>query len=277
MSEEKELALYHSIESTCAQKVRLVMTAKKLCWKEERLNLRKGEQFKAAYLKLNPKAVVPTLVHGANVIRESSVINEYLDDVFPEPALKPADPGQRAEMRLLIKTFDDEVHPSTGILTYAIVMRHQMNELKTAEELKQHFKSIVDSRRRERQEKTHMSGLESEYAEQAMSTLNRVFSQMQVLLSKYRWLAGADYSLADAAAAPYLERARVLGLQGLWKDRPDISRWLTQVYQQENCQQTENPWGTEDFTEVVCSYSRRDKTQIDKLLQVVSSRDKKTP
>ena len=83
------LTLYHSVESTCAQKVRIVLAAKGLAWEEICLNLRKGEQFAPQYLRLNPRAVVPTLVHDGAVIRESSVINEYLEDCFPEPPLRP--------------------------------------------------------------------------------------------------------------------------------------------------------------------------------------------
>ena len=82
------LTLYHSVESTCAQKVRLVLANKRLAWKEIRLNLRKGEQFEPTYLRLNPKAVVPTLTDDTIIVRESTVINEYLDDAYPEPALK---------------------------------------------------------------------------------------------------------------------------------------------------------------------------------------------
>ena len=42
------------------------------------------DQFDPAYLKLNPKAVVPTIVHDGIVVTESTVIGEYLEDVFPD-------------------------------------------------------------------------------------------------------------------------------------------------------------------------------------------------
>ncbi|MCF7980380.1 MAG: glutathione S-transferase N-terminal domain-containing protein, partial [Pseudomonadales bacterium] len=91
-----DILLYTSVESACAQKVRLVLSEKKVDWNERSLNLRRGDQFAPEYLKLNPKAVVPTLVHGNQVIRESSVINEYLDEIFPDPPLKPSDPWLRS-------------------------------------------------------------------------------------------------------------------------------------------------------------------------------------
>ncbi len=78
-----KIVLYHSVESTCAQKVRLVLAEKNLEWQGKKLNLRRGDQFSAEYLALNPKGVVPTLIHEDRVFRESTVINEYLDDAFP--------------------------------------------------------------------------------------------------------------------------------------------------------------------------------------------------
>jgi ganglioside-induced differentiation-associated protein 1 len=60
-------------------------------------------QFAPQYQKLNPKAVVPALVHDGNVIVESTVINEYLDETFPDVPLKPKSAVERAEMRVWTK------------------------------------------------------------------------------------------------------------------------------------------------------------------------------
>ena len=83
------LALYHNDMSSCAQKVRLVLAEKGLDWENRHLNLRAGEHQKDWYIKLNPRAVVPTLIDGDIVVPESNVINEYLDERFPDPPLKP--------------------------------------------------------------------------------------------------------------------------------------------------------------------------------------------
>ena len=90
------IELFHNDMSVCAQKVRFALGEKILDWKSHHLNLRAGEQQKPEYLKLNPNAVVPTLVDSGRVIIESTVINEYIDDAYPEPRLRPADVGERA-------------------------------------------------------------------------------------------------------------------------------------------------------------------------------------
>lgn len=260
------LSLYHSVESTCAQKVRLVMAEKRLKWEETRLNLRKGEQFDPIYLKLNPKAVVPTLVHDGCVIKESSVINEYLEDSFPEPSLRPANACDRARMRLLVKMVDDEVHPSIGILSYAVFLRHQMNELKTPEELAGHFQKVADPMRRERQMRTHEDGLASPAAALAVQNLARVIRQLDEVLLDGPWLAGESYSLADAAAAPYMIRTRALRLGGLWEDKPRVAAWLANAEAHAAALDLTEPWGSESLAALVARHVQNEKTTIRALL-----------
>jgi hypothetical protein len=94
--EGKHLNLYHHGSSVCAAKVRFALGEKNLAWQGHYLDILKGDQFAPEYQKLNPKAVVPTLDHDDNVIVESTVINEYLDEAFPDVPLKPKSPVERA-------------------------------------------------------------------------------------------------------------------------------------------------------------------------------------
>ena len=94
------LTLYHNDMSLCAQKVRVCLAEKGLAWEDKHLVLRAAEHQQPWYLKLNRRAVVPTLVHDGHVVPESNVILEYLEDVFPQPGLRPNDPYHRSKMRL---------------------------------------------------------------------------------------------------------------------------------------------------------------------------------
>jgi glutathione S-transferase len=85
------LTLYHNDMSVCAAKVRTALAEKRLEFDLIHLDLRAGDTQKPEYLKLNPNAVVPTLVHDDHVIIESTVICEYIDDEWPDPPLKPPD------------------------------------------------------------------------------------------------------------------------------------------------------------------------------------------
>ena len=76
--------LYNAPQSTCSQRVRFVLNAKGLAFEEKKLDLLAGDQLKPDYLALNPNGVVPTLVHDGEVVIDSSVIIEYLDEVAPQ-------------------------------------------------------------------------------------------------------------------------------------------------------------------------------------------------
>ena len=105
------LILYDGTTSVCAIKVRLALAEKGLEFKSRNVDLRKGEQFADGYLKLNPNAVVPTLVDNDEVILESSIIMQYLEDLAPEKPLLPKTPLNRAKMRLWLTRVDNSIHP----------------------------------------------------------------------------------------------------------------------------------------------------------------------
>jgi glutathione S-transferase len=94
------LELYHNNISVCAQKVRIVLAEKNVPWTNHHLSLVKGEQLTPQFKAMNPRGVVPVLVHDGNVIVESSVICSYLDEVFADPPLSPKSAVERATMRL---------------------------------------------------------------------------------------------------------------------------------------------------------------------------------
>ena len=83
------------------------MAEKSLEWTDHLLDLGKKDQIAPEYLKLNPNGVVPTLVHDGTVIIDSSVICEYIDEVFPDPPLIPADPAERARMRAWMRFMEE--------------------------------------------------------------------------------------------------------------------------------------------------------------------------
>ena len=103
---------YDNDMSVCAQKVRLVLYEKDVSFERHHLNLRAGDQFKPDYLKLNPNAVVPTLVDRGHTVIESTVIIEYLDDAYPDPSLSPETPILRALMRRWL------IKPDSGLSEY---------------------------------------------------------------------------------------------------------------------------------------------------------------
>jgi len=87
--------------NTCpfAQRTRMVLMAKALAFAFTEIDLDAKPDW---FLKISPYAKVPVLLHQGAVLYESSVINEYIEEVFPDPALMPATPVARAQARIWI-------------------------------------------------------------------------------------------------------------------------------------------------------------------------------
>lgn len=221
------LTLYHGETSVCASKARIALAEKALDWDSRLIDLRRGDQHAPEYLALNPNAVVPTLVHDGRVLIESTVIVEYLDDAFPSPALMPVEPFRRAQARLWMKKIDD-LHAACSTLTFAIAFRATL--LRMGPEARDaHFARIPDPAYRERQRLSVELGLDAPHVAQAARLHDRFIGDMERALQSSRWLAGDGYSLADVVATPYVHRAELLGMDGLWAARPHVAEWLSCV------------------------------------------------
>ena len=95
------IKLYDFTSSPNCQRVKVVLEEKKLPYEKIPVDLKAKEQKKPEFLKLNPYGKVPVVIDGATVLYESLIINEYLEEKYPQPPLLPKDPAKRAKIRIL--------------------------------------------------------------------------------------------------------------------------------------------------------------------------------
>jgi len=225
----RAMELYHNDMSTCAQKVRMVLHEKNLAPTLHHINLRTGEQNTPAYRKLNPNAVVPTLVDHGQVIIESTVICEYLDDAYPTPALRPTDPLERARMRWWTTQPDAGLHQAVGITCMAVAFRHQMLA-KGPKLVEQLIAARTDPVARERFRGLLELGVGAPEVPAAVRRYDQFVAQMAEQLGRTPWLAGSSFSLADIMAVPYIVRLEHLSYDWWWTDaargRQAVGEWL---------------------------------------------------
>ncbi len=224
------LELYHFAFSTCSQKVRLVIEEKGLEFVSHEVNLLAGEQHDPAYVKLNPRHVVPTLVHDGRVFVESTLINQYLDDAFPDPPLRPADAAGRYAVDSWIKRVDESLHPAAPVVTFAMGPRDALLEL--PEEVREaNIEAIPDPRARATRRSVLAHGIAAPEFAGALSVFLDILDDMESALASSAWLSGDGFGLADATLLPYVLRLEHLAMDPLLSRdaRPAVASWLERV------------------------------------------------
>jgi len=218
------LTLYEANTAVCAAKVRVTLAEKGLDYEGHMMDLGKGDQFDAAYLGLNPNGVVPTLVDGDAVVIESTVINEFLDDRFPDPPLRPADPAARARMRLWTKR-EDGIHDVINTMTNVLNFRPVLMQ-KTEEERVARYAKIPDPAKREKWRSLLEDGVSSPIVGTALVRLARHLRDMEVALGTSTYLVGEAFTLADSGLLSFFHRLDMLQCAWIWQDHfPRVAAW----------------------------------------------------
>ena len=221
------IELYHFPPSTCSQKVRLVLAEKGLSFTPHMVDLSSGGQHAPDYVKLNPNHVVPTLIHDGNVLVESTLICEYLEDAFPEPPLLPEHPVKRHAARLWTQSID-HLHAHASALTFAIGPRRMIIAQGPAA-VDANVAQMVGEKARASRRSVLEHGIASPQFQDALEAFVIALDRMETALGAHPWLAGDAFTLADAAALPYVLRVDHLSMTPLIEGRPQLADWYARV------------------------------------------------
>jgi glutathione S-transferase len=221
------LTLYHGRTSVCAIKARLTLAEKGLDWQGELMTLA-GDQYAPDYMKLNPNAVVPTLIHDDNVIIESTVIMHYLNDTFPAPPLMPEQPAARAKVHMTTKLMDEYVHNSCTTLTFATAYRARLAAM-SPDERRAALAKSPSKQRTEVKLQVAEHGLDAPLVIDAVGHHEKLLTWIEEAMQAGPWIAGNSYSLADIAATPYVWRLNCLRLSAMWDQRPGVAAWFERI------------------------------------------------
>jgi glutathione S-transferase len=192
------LRLFHVPLSPFCRKVRLTLAEKRL---EVELIEERYWEAGTEFLRRNPAGKVPILRYDGRMLSESQAICEFLDEVHPEPALMPADPGSRYEVRRLCAWFDDKFHNEvTANLLYERVNKKIMGA------------GYPDSQK----------------IKTGSARIKYHLDYMSWLLEHRRWLAGNAMTLADFAAAAHLSCLDYINDVD-WERAPSVKAWYATI------------------------------------------------
>ena len=155
-----------------------------------------------------------------------------------------ADPAERHAARSWIKRIDEKVHPSAGVLTYAIGPRQMLlGRPEAAREA--HITAIPAPARREARRSVIAHGVAALEFAAALGQFVALLDDMHAALASSSWLTGKTFGLADAAALPYVLRMDHLAMTPLIAARPRTAKWLAAVQARESFASAVTEWAPE--------------------------------
>ena len=198
------LKLHHFDRSPFGWKTRMVLAEKKVPF-QALVPENKSES--PAFGRLNPFRLTPVLeLEDGRTLYESTVINEYLEEKYPEPPMLPKDPYERARVRMLEDTTDQYLYP---------VIR----DLRSAQ-----FEYAPPYLIRKKADQVDHKLLEA-----AKGKVHEHLARLERELAGRSWFGGETFSLADAALAGPLTGS--LPLLGVLPDPkyPNIAAWIDRI------------------------------------------------
>lgn len=266
--------LYHHGSSVCAAKVRFAMAEKGLEWNGVYIDILKGEQFTPEYQKLNPKSVVPTLIHDDLVIPDSTVIIEYLDQIAPETSVHPTDPWERAQARYWTKAIDEDLHPACGAVTFVCSHRHtvlkNLGEAGTREFLASTPPLSVTSNWKDQKDGFIRYGFEAPGATEKIKLYDTYLYKMEDALTDSDWLVGNKFSVADIALTPYVNRLAMMSMRGMWGNGrlPNVEDWFNRIEAMPNFKPCFIDWVPDDLTNDLRENGSKSWPEVAKILEI---------
>lgn len=209
--EYRGLHLYHAGRSNCSARVRLLLEEKRLSWISHYVDIYQRKNVTAEYFSINPKGLVPTLVHDGRVVVESNDILLYLEEAFPEPGFTPATEAERKSMNAWLQRSGDIHLP--GIKTYAYARQHAKNVVKSPEEVSRYRSLQKDPELLAFHGRHDLPGqcFTAEDEDNAGGLVTQALAEMNTILAGSDWLVGNDYSLADISWVPSITTLQGVG------------------------------------------------------------------
>lgn len=204
------LKLYAFDRSPFGWKVRVVLAEKNVPYE---MIVPENKNEDPAFARLNPIRKTPVLaLEDGRAIYESTVINEYVEEAYPQPAMLPKDPFERARVRLIEDTFDQYVYPAIRDFISSQFESQPPLLIRKKADMVDH-RLLEESRMKVHE---HLQRLEGE-------------------LRGKSWFGGDIFSLADAAHVPAL--TGTLRLLGVLPDAkyPSLGEWIGRAVARPAC------------------------------------------
>ena len=206
------IKLYDFLPCPFGQKVRIALAEKGLTYDLVQVDISKGENRQQDFYRLNPFGRVPVLVDEDTVIYDSTIINEYLEDEYPEPPLLPqvGSSAMRARARRLEDFADTQFTPVVGQLMAELGKGDGDRGADRVQNLNQRIERALDYLNQELADQQFLAG--------DFSVAEIAFIPRLLVLPNLGIEAGTNRANVDGWIKRLLERASLRNLQGVTTD-----------------------------------------------------------
>ena len=218
--------------SACSMKTRIYLNLKKIPFTSHQINLSAGENFSEWFQGINPRSLVPVLIHDGEVHIESNDILEYLEGCFKETPLIPE--NMEEKIKELLK-FEDNLHVDIRNITFKFLVPRFLNKGKSVQPKAKNKATLngevdsMDDVNRNFWEQYEKYGITDEDASRSLIRFRTALEDLNDQLEDSPYILGAELSLVDIAWFIYATRIQHANYP-LQRLHPNVSGWYERLY-----------------------------------------------
>ena len=228
----KGIHLFHFSGSACSQKLRIFFNIKNINWNSHVINLIKQEQFSEWFLGINPRGLVPTLVHDGDVHIESNEIMAYLDDVYKDNKLFPIDLIDEINKDL---AFEDSLHHDLRRLTFRYIIPHALGKKNPSTiDAKEQFEGTIQGKADENKSKEilfwknhYQNGITDDEIIESANKFKNIYEDFDKTLKNQKYLKGDEFTVVDLAWYVSTKRLAMAGIP--IEKYKNVQKWFSNL------------------------------------------------
>jgi len=218
--------------SACSMKTRIYLNLKNIPFKSHQINLSAGENFSPWFQGINPRSLVPVLIHDGDVHIESNDILQYLEGCFKNNPLIPAD--KKTQVSELL-SFEDDLHIDIRNITFRFMVPKLLNKGKKAKPKSNDKATLngatdpLDDANRKFWQEYEEFGIKDIDVKESLIKMNAALKNIDSILRENDYILGPNLSVIDIAWFIYVTRIQHANYPV--QDRhPNVYEWYKRLY-----------------------------------------------
>lgn len=218
--------------SACSMKTRIYLNLKNIPFKSHQINLSAGENFSQWFQGINPRSLVPVLIHDGDVHIESNDILQYLEGCFENNPLIPADKKMKVSELL---SFEDNLHIDIRNITFRFMVPKLLNKGKKAKPKSNDKATLngeadpLDDVNRNFWKEYEEFGIKDEDVTESLNKMNSALKNIDSILNGNEYILGSNLSVIDIAWFIYVTRIQHANYP-LQERHPNVYEWYKRLY-----------------------------------------------